>query len=415
VTEAAHGPDVSVLLVMLAFVIVTARVAGALLERLRQPSVLGELIVGILIGNLGLLGLPDLHALAANETFGVAAEVGAILLLFQVGLESTPTQMRAVGVSALLVAVIGVVTPMILGYGVGVVMRPDESWPLHVFLGATLTATSVGITARVLGDLGTLKTRVARIILGAAVIDDVLGLVVLAVVAGIIKAVGGGEPLSLLGIAWICAKALLFLVGALAVGSLVSPRLFKGALVVQSVGLLQALSLGFCFVLAWAAARAGLAPIVGAYAAGLVLDEIHLAEHVKRGDRPLHETMAPLSALFVPLFFVRMGMLVDLSAFAHPGVLGFAFALTAVAAVGKLACAIPVPRDLPRMVVGVGMIPRGEVGLIFAAIGVQMRLGGRPVVDASTYAAVLLMVVTTTMLTPPLLAWTIRKKGTGPD
>src|SRR5262245_30647439 len=231
----------------LAFVLVGAKLAGELFERAGQPAVLGELLFGIVLGNLTLLGGPDLSALAAGETFEVLAELGAVLLLFHVGLESTPREMMAVGGRAALVAVVGVVTPMALGFGVGEILRPNESWMLHAFLGAMLSATSVGITARVLKDVGALRRPFARIILGAAVIDDVLGLLVLAVISGVIATAGGGQPLGLQGLLPIVLKAVVFLVGALAIGSFASPRLFRAALALRSRGVVQALSLGLCF------------------------------------------------------------------------------------------------------------------------------------------------------------------------
>jgi Kef-type K+ transport system membrane component KefB len=338
------------------------------------------------------------------------AELGAVLLLFHVGLESTPKEMMAVGGRAAIVAVVGVVTPMLLGFGVGELMRPDESWMLHAFLGAMLAATSVGITARVLKDAHALRAPFARIILGAAVIDDVLGLVVLAVVAGIITAAGTGSELSAAAVAWIVAKALIFLIGALMIGSLVSPRLFRGALALRSRGVVLALSLGFCFLLSYLALLAGLAPIVGAFAAGLVLEEVHFEQHLQRGEPPLHESLEPLIALLVPVFFIRMGMLVDLRSFASASVLGFAVLLTLAAIVGKLACGIVAPQGVSRLTLGLGMMPRGEVGLIFAGIGAQLVLAGQPVVDAGTYAGAVFMVVATTVLTPPLLLWSMRRK-----
>jgi Kef-type K+ transport system membrane component KefB len=285
---------------------------------------------------------------------------------------------------------------------------------LHAFLGAMLAATSVGITARVLKDADALRTRFARIILGAAVIDDVLGLLVLAVVSGIITAASTGESLGAGAILTIVAKAFAFLVGALVVGSLLSPRLFRTALALRSTGVVQALSLSFCFALSYLALQAGLAPIVGAFAAGLVLEEVHFEDHVKRGDRPLHESLEPLIALLVPVFFVRMGMLVDVRSFLSPSVLGFAVLLTLAAIAGKLACGLVVPRDMSRLTVGLGMMPRGEVGLIFAGIGAQLVLEGRPVVDAGTYAAAVFMVVATTMATPPLLLWAMKRAKEAP-
>ena len=209
---------------------------------------------------------------------------------------------------------------------------------------------------------------------------------------------------------WIVAKALVFLVGALLVGSLVSPRLFRGALALRSRGVVLALSLGFCFLLSYLALRAGLAPIVGAFAAGLVLEDVHFEGHVQRGEPPLHESLEPLTALLVPVFFIRMGMLVDLRSFASASVLGFAALLTLAAILGKLACGAVAPKGVSGLTLGLGMMPRGEVGLIFAGIGAQLVLAGRPVVDAGTYAAAVFMVVATTMLTPPLLLWSIRRQ-----
>jgi Kef-type K+ transport system membrane component KefB len=416
VAAAAQGADGGSmrLLLLLAFLVVGAKLAGELFERLGQPAVLGELLLGVALGNLALAGGPDLSGLTHDAAFGLLAELGAILLLFHVGLESTPREMMAVGGRATLVAIVGVVTPMLLGFGVGRLLRPAESWMLHGFLGAMLAATSVGITARVLADADALKTAVARLILGAAVIDDVLGLLVLAVISGIISGAATGEAASLAAIVVIIAKAFVFLVGALVFGSLLSPRIFKGALALRSKGVVLSLSLGFCLTLSYLALRAGLAPIVGAFAAGLVLEEVHFEDHRRRGEPPLHASLTPLIALLVPVFFVRMGMLVDVSAFASVSVLGFAALLTVAAIAGKLACGLAVPAGVSGWTVGLGMMPRGEVGLIFAGIGAQLSLAGRPVIDAGTYAAAVFMVIATTVATPPLLLWSIRRPAAVP-
>jgi Kef-type K+ transport system membrane component KefB len=397
-------------LLALALVLVGAKLAGEIAERLGQPAVLGELLVGILLGNLALVGGPSLAALESSETFAMLAELGAILLLFHVGLESTPKEMLAVGGRATVVAVAGVITPMALGYGVDHLIHPSASWMSHAFLGAMLAATSVGITARVLDDAGAVKTPAARIILGAAVIDDVLGLLVLAVISGVIRAAAGGAALTAGDIVGIVAKALLFLAGALVIGSFLSPRLFRRALALRSAGVVQALSLSLCFGLAYLALEAGLAPIVGAFAAGLVLEDVHFEEHTKRGEPPLHDSLRPLTSLLVPVFFVRMGMLVHLDSFASPGVIGFALLLTAAAMVGKWVCGLFVARG-SRLIVSLGMMPRGEVGLIFAGIGARLVLDGRPIVDAGSYAAAIFMVVATTVVTPPLLLWSLRRAG----
>jgi Kef-type K+ transport system membrane component KefB len=397
------------ILLLLAFVLVAAKLAGEIFERFALPAVVGELAIGMLLGNLTLAGGPDLALLAHSETFTVLAELGAILLLFQVGLESTPREMLAVGGRAALVAVVGVVTPMALGFGIGELLRPSESWMVHAFLGAMLAATSVGITARVLRDVGALRTPFARLILGAAVIDDVLGLLVLAVVSGVIRAAATGQALGAGAALAIVVKAFIFLAGALVLGSLISPRLFQRALALRSAGIVQALSLSICFGLSFLALGAGLAPIVGAFAAGLVLEDVHFEGQVRRGERPLHESLEPLLALLVPIFFARMGMLVDLRSMASLPVVGFALLLTAAAIAGKLVCALVVPRSLSPLTVGLGMMPRGEVGLIFAGIGATLVLAGRPVIDGGTYAAAVFMVAATTIATPPLLIWSIRR------
>jgi Kef-type K+ transport system membrane component KefB len=241
------------------------------------------------------------------------------------------------------------------------------------------------------------------------VIDDVLGLVVLAIIAGVIQAAALGETLAASGIALIVAKALAFLVGAIAIGSYLSPRVFRGALALRANGVVLAFALGICFGLAWLAGLAGLAPIVGAFAAGLVLEDEHLKEHERRGERRLHDSLHALSGLFVPVFFVRMGMLVDVSSFLRPGVLGLALVLSLAAMIGKWACGLVTPRGVSRVTVGVGMMPRGEVGLIFAGLGATLVLNGHPVVGPDTYAAAVFMVVVTTMATPPLLLWSLRR------
>jgi Na+:H+ antiporter len=405
----AAGPgEPGLVLAALAIVLVSAKLAGEVVERLKQPAVLGELVVGIVLGNLAVFGGPTFPAVRENETFAVLAELGAILLLFQVGLESTPMEMLAVGGRATVVALVGIALPMGLGYAVSRVVHPGESWMSHAFVGAMLAATSVGITARVLKDADAIKTRAARIILGAAVIDDVLGLLVLAVISGIITAASEGTAPSVGALAVIVLRAVAFLVGALLVGSFLSPRIFRGALALRSRGLVLVLALAWCFLLSWLAMAAGLAAIVGAFAAGLVLEGVHFAGLEERGEPELHASLVAISALFVPVFFVRMGVLVDVQSFASPDVLTFAVLLTVAACVGKWACGLVVPPGVSPTTVGVGMMPRGEVGLIFAGIGAALVLDGKPVIGPATYAAAVFMVVVTTMATPPLLLRSLR-------
>jgi Kef-type K+ transport system membrane component KefB len=410
--EPGHGLDPSVLAGVAAMLIV-AKLSGELFERFRQPAVLGELVGGIFIGNLTLLGVTMAEPLKTNIVIGALAEIGVIILLFEVGLQSDLGEMLEVGWSSLLVAVAGVVAPFFLGWGVSAYFLPEEPTLVHIFIGATLCATSVGITARVLKDLGALQSREARIILGAAVIDDVLGLLVLAVVAGAIKAELAGVALSSWQVIIIALKALAFVAGAVLGGRYLVPPLFRHAGALETRGMLLALAIAFCFLLAWLAALVGLAPIVGAFAAGIVLDEAHFESFRDRGEHRLEELLQPVSTLFAPIFFVLMGMKVDLRYFARWELLGFATVLTLVAIIGKQVCSLAVrERQVNRLAVGIGMVPRGEVGLIFAGIGATLMLPNaagavEPVIDTSTFGAVVLMVVVTTLVTPPALKWAL--------
>lgn len=402
----AAGDDPSLpLLGFLVVMLISAKLLGSLAIRLRQPAVLGELLAGVMLGNLGLVGVHVFAPIATDAFIDMLARLGVLLLLFEVGLESTVRDMMKVGPSSLLVAILGVVTPMLLGWGVGAWLLPDQSTYVHVFLGATLAATSVGITARVLKDLGRSTSPEARVILGAAVIDDVLGLVVLAVVAGIIAAADRGESLGLWSQAWILGKALIFLGGSLVIGSVLSPRVFRVASRLRGGGLLLTIALVFCFLLSLLAGLAGLATIVGAFAAGLVLEPVHYQDLAHREDHSLEDLLHPLATFLVPIFFVQMGARVDLRAFASADALVLAAVLTVAAILGKQVCSLGVlDRSLHRWAIGVGMIPRGEVGLIFASIGMGLRLEGKPVVSDVEYSAIVIMVIVTTLATPPLLA-----------
>jgi Kef-type K+ transport system membrane component KefB len=393
----------------LAVILAGAKLGGDLATRAGQPAVLGELVAGVLLGNLHLLGVPWFRAIVSNPSVDVLAQLGVLILLFAVGLESTVRDMLKVGLPSLLVAVLGVVTPFALGWGVGAVLLPNHSAYAHAFLGATLTATSVGITARVLSDIGKSRTPEARVILGAAVIDDVLGLVILAIVGGAIQAADRGEAIAIGAILVVVLKALVFLGGALALGTTFSPRLFHLASRLRGRGVLLTTALVFCFVLSYLAAAIGLAPIVGAYAAGLILEDLHFREFTQRGEHQLEELIQPVATLLVPVFFVLMGMRVELAAFARVEVLGLAALLTLVAVIGKQACSLGAYGGLDRLSVGIGMIPRGEVGLIFAGIGLTLTVGGERIIDEAIFSAIVIMVIVTTMITPPALKWSLTR------
>jgi Kef-type K+ transport system membrane component KefB len=411
---ATHGLSPAVL-IGIAVMLVAAKLAGELFERIGQPAVLGELMSGIVLGNLVLFGFKAAEPLKTNEIIAGLAEIGVIILLFEVGLESDLKEMLAVGWSSLVVAVLGVIAPFFLGLAVATYFIPDEAVLGHVFIGATLCATSVGITARVFKDLNRLSTREARIILGAAVIDDVLGLLILAVIAGAIRAANAGTALSLSAIAMIAAKSFMFLFLAIVLGRFVVPHMLRGAGRFETRGVLLTLAVSFCMALAWAAAKVGLAPIVGAFAAGLVLDEVHYKPAHGRTERDLHDLLQPVSTVLVPIFFVLMGLKVDLSLFVRTELLGFALVLTIAAIIGKQICGLGVwQKGTNRLVIGLGMIPRGEVGLIFAGIGASLMLPNvagkpEPVIGPATFGAVVIMVIFTTLVTPPALKWSLSR------
>ena len=415
-SEAAEGhgdPSANVLL-GLAVILVAAKLGGSLFERYRMPPVLGELIFGVILGNAVLVGIPLFEGMRHDTGVDLLARIGVVVLLFEVGLETDVEGMLAVGGRSLMVAAVGMIAPFFMGYGVSLYLLPDAPFATHLFIGATLTATSVGITARVLKDLGQLERPEARIILGAAVVDDVLGLVVLAVVSAIVTA----GSVSLLTMGVILLKAFGFLVGALLFGKWLAPYLGRAANALGG-GTKVSIAFVFCFLLSFLADFIGLATIVGAFAAGLILEEGHFLPPLRGEDEhvdlqnfshmphalSLQQLTNPLSSILVPVFFVMMGMHVRLETFVDPSVLGLAGALTLVAFISKQACGLAVQKG-SRMTVGLGMVPRGEVGLIFASIG-----RGLGAIDDGVYSSIVIVVVATTLVTPPFLKWSIMKSS----
>ncbi len=393
---AAEGVDVARFFLVLAAILVAAKVFGELAERIGQPAVLGELLAGVLLGG-SVLGIVPAGG-AEAQLVHVLAELGVLLLLFEIGLETDLREMFRVGPAALAVAVVGIVLPFAFGY---LFWRyaphaPSGSGDLvtaAIFIGATLTATSVGITARVLSDLGRMRTPEARIIIGAAVIDDVLGLVILSVVSG----VAAGAAVSFVGILGTLAVAVGFLVAAVLLGRFLAPRLFDVIDRMRVRYVLVVASIAFALGLAALAGLAGSALIIGAFAAGLILSGTNQFDTIE------HE-VRPVASIFTPIFFVSVGSSVNLALLnpstpAARSTLLVAGALILLAVIGKVAAGWAAPwTKFRRLVVGVGMVPRGEVGLIFADIG---RRSG--VLGDEVFGAVLLMVMVTTFIAPPAL------------
>ncbi|MEZ4457275.1 MAG: cation:proton antiporter [Gemmatimonadales bacterium] len=410
----AAGPDPSAEVILaLAVIYVAALVVGEAAVRVGQPAVLGELLAGVILGNLPLFGIDAFAYITSDPGIDLLARIGVLILLFEVGVESTVHQMLSVGTRALLTAILGVVAPFVLGWGVGAWLLPSGGPYVNAFIGATLCATSVGITARVLKDLGVVQTRESRIILGAAVIDDVLGLVILAVVTGVIAAADAGTAMSYGAMGVIVGKSVGFLFGAVVIGVWLAPRVVRWSARLKGKGAGLAVSLAMCFLTAYLAYYIGLAPIIGAFAAGLVLESSHYRPFVDRGGQPIEELLHPLIQALVPIFFVLMGMRTDLRAFGDWSVIGLAAVLIVAAMAGKLACGVGAGAGVNRWAVGIGMVPRGEVGLIFANIGLGLSIAGQPIITPTLYSAVVLMVIITTVATPPGLKWAFRSPEGG--
>lgn len=381
-----HEHEIVRFLAELLAILLSAKLFGELAERLGQPAVLGELIGGVVLGT-GVFTFFHLN----DPALALLSEIGVILLLFETGLHSDLGQLLKAGPTASAVAGIGVVAPFLLGWGL--MSALGHGGMEAVFVGAALTATSVGITARVLSDMGNLHLPEAQIVLGAAVIDDVLGIIILSAVQGI-AASGSLQWLSVLKTIALSAT---FLAAALWLGPYLSNALVKIVRQMRVRGVLVGSAVCFAFAMALTAYALGTAMIVGAFTAGILL-----ARTDKKAD--IDNTIQPVVDIFAPVFFVMVGAKVDVSVFnpstaENRAILGLAALLIVAAVLGKIVSALAVRgKDLNRWAVGFGMIPRGEVGLIFAQIGLAAKI-----VEPALYAAVVAMVIVTTFLAPPLL------------
>jgi len=407
---------------------------GRVGEKFGLPSVLGELTVGIILGNLSLLSFDFFEPIKQDTTLRFLAELGVVILLFQVGLESNVTSMKQVGLRASLVALVGVIVPFVMG---AYILGPfvfTEGTPQHIahgslFLGATLTATSVGITARVFKDLRALHLKEARIILGAAVIDDIVGLMILSVIQSIVIT-GQFEILEVIRVAFV---SLLFLFGGLILGRYIGipvARIISS--INKSSGAKLGLALAMCLFFAYIAHSIGLAPIVGAFTAGLLLDEVFFSSfdgpsvipkitaalggtsnpiaqevtHVleEHTEKHLEEIIEPIGQFLMPIFFIVVGLDVRLDVLFQPSILLIALGVTIMAVLGKIVSGFVAGKGTNKLLIGWGMVPRGEVGLIFASVG-----KGLGVVNDELFSVIVIVVIMTTLLTPPILSSIIRR------
>ena len=387
----AHA-GIPALLMSIAAVILATKLLGEVAQRLGQPAVLGELLAGILLGG-SVLGMLD----PTNPVIAALSEIGVLVLLFSIGLHTDVASLRKVGGPAVTVAIVGVALPFAAGYGAASALGVGTIPAL--VCGAALTATSIGISARVLSDLGRLDTPDGQVVLGAAVLDDIVGLVILAVVSQ----VAAGGSVGAFDVARTSGIALGFVVVALVLGARVIPPVFRAVEHIRISGALGLIALAFAFVLAVAADRAGSAMIVGAFAAGLIL-------HPTQQRRDIEQAATGLGHFFVPIFFAAVGAAVDLRALADPRALLVGGALIVTGVLGKVAAGFaPIGYRGDKLLVGVAMVPRGEVGLIFAQMGLATGA-----ITAELFGALMLMVLATTLVTPPLLGMVARRGAARP-
>ena len=380
--------DVPAFLGVLFVMLGSAKLFGYLARRAGQPSVLGELIAGVVVGR-SVLGVVD----PSGDVLHLLGELGVVILLFSIGLETDLKRLLKAGPAATAVALAGVFLPFVCGYAAARLLGLSNL--VAVVTGAAMTATSVGITGRVLADLGRLNDPEGQVILGAAILDDVVGLVILSIVAGLTE----GREVSIGSVAWTAASAFGFLVGTLVVGRFVMPLVVRATARLDLPGTPAILALMLAFGLGWLADRAGSAVIIGAFAAGLLVVGTPRFHDVELG-------VTRLGHFFVPLFFVTVGAAVDVSTLnpfdrANHRTLAIAVVLTVVAAATKFAAGYaPFWFKGRKSLIGAGMIPRGEVGLIFAQMGLT---GG--VFDRGMFAVVTVVVMATTFVAPPLIKW----------
>lgn len=413
----------------IAIALLAARIGG-MIEKLKQPSVLGELLMGTILGNMFLCGIDFFQPMKSDVYLHFLGEIGIVILLFQVGLESNIKQMQSIGMRAFFVAIIGVLAPYLLGrYFAGPYLMPGFSDQTYIFLGATLTATSIGITARVFKDFNIMDSKESKIIIGAAIIDDIIGLVILAIVTAIIQ--NGTFDIHELLIT--SCLALGFLIASILGGSYLAPFFGKWLSHIhagQSMKLTFALSLGF--LLAYLADAIGLSPIIGAFSAGLMLDSTHFKDfhssHLiqelqtighnqqsevetkilsvaeRANEKHIEELIAPIGQFTTPIFFIITGMSVDLMVFTQTSTVLLGILLTVIAVIGKLLSGFAAGRGVKHWLIGWGMVPRGEVGLIFASVGKSLG-----VINANEYSVIILVIISTTFISPIMLNYLIKR------
>lgn len=444
--ELQHQDPIASVLFVVTFIFFFALIGRYVAKRLHQPAVLGELLIGVLVGNLcylfgnqlvvilregssifnimkemltGVSLTNAVHSIIPNSYYAqqvtqalsgvggteylkiayivdIFSRYGVIFLLFMVGLESSFEELKHTGRESFIVASLGVIAPMILGFGAAYLLMPQGSIQADLFIAATLSATSIGITAKVLKELRILKTREAKTILGAAMLDDVLGLVILAVVSSVV--ISGRVDLIML--LQIIISSLLFFVAALFLGPFFIRKSIHFLKFLEPWESKLFISFIFVMALSWLASTIQLAAIIGAFTAGVIIHDDYFEDKdgAQKNKLSIHSLISPLESILAPMFFMVIGIQVKLETFYHWNVLILASGLVIAAILGKLVSGLGAHKKDDRLLIGIGMLPRGEVGLVFASIG--RTLG---VISDELFSAIVLMVLITTLIAPPLL------------
>lgn len=431
--ETSKHSNHTIIFIWIAVMLLVAKFSG-LIEKFNMPSVLGELFAGIVLGNLVLFGFPYLEGIKSSEVISFLAQMGLVILLFQIGLESDIKKLMNVGGRAIAIAVVGVIATFTMMMIALPYLFPDLSLLATVFISATFLSTSVGISARVFKDLKKTQTSVAQLVLGAAVIDDVIGLIILAVAVAVVS--DGG--FSAVAVSLVALKAIAFLILSIIVGQISAPylgRLFSR--IHTGVGMKFTLAISFALIFAFFAESLGLAPIIGAFAAGLVLDSVHFVYFRKprivrefesvlgqcnqgvkdkvykainhHTQHDIEDLVEPLGLFMIPIFFVVTGMAVDLRTFTDPKIFLIALAVSLLAIAGKLISGL-VARKGEKLISGFGMVPRGEVQLIFAAIGLSLGI-----INSEIYTVIVMVILFTSLITPIVLPHLINKETAEAD
>ncbi|MDY5872582.1 MAG: cation:proton antiporter [Candidatus Methanomethylophilaceae archaeon] len=422
--------EIAQVLLSLAVIFILAKVASRAFAKLGVPGLIGEIILGILlvnivIGDFDLAKFLDIKCIDPSgrvyqETHGIIevfSELGVIFLLFTVGLETKVSDLTSVGKAAALVAIMGVIVPFIVGFAF--ITITDGDFYHSMFMGAAMVATSVGITARVIKDMKLMDVKESRIIIGAAVIDDILGMIVLAIVSGMAKT---GE-IDIVNVLIVSVTAIAFVLVVLLIAGKVIPKIYNNVQQKKADRILHdpnyippgynmfVISLGVCLVFAYLADVVGLATIIGSFLAGMLF-----ADHA--WEWKLEEKFESISTFFVSFFFVYVGMNVDISVFVEqPALLVTAVIIIVLACLTKfVGCGLGAKIAEPHMemssvsIIGVGMIPRGEVGIIVALLGTGIIVAGVPALSSEMYASIVLMCIATTIIAPPILSKLFSKK-----